>query len=314
MPKRTEPRIYEAAFHGKFLLSAEYLVLKGATALALPLRFGQAIEVSALAGNTLEWESFDTSGTCWFRATFDLPSLVVVSTNAKPIADKLQKILLEARKLQPAFLHSTQGIHVCIKADYPLHWGLGSSSTLTAAIASWAGISPLKLHFCSSGGSGYDVACATAQGPLLYRLSDGVPWTGPVSFHPPFADHLFFAYLGNKQDTESSLLQVRIRLQHVQADAIGQADQLSHRMLQARTLEEFESVLREHESLISKIIGLPTLAETRFADLPGAVKSLGSWGGDFCLITWRASQNQLQRYLAQKNIDCFFSFNDIVLL
>ena len=32
--------------HGKFLLTGEYLVLKGALAMALPLKLGQSLEVS----------------------------------------------------------------------------------------------------------------------------------------------------------------------------------------------------------------------------------------------------------------------------
>ena len=47
--------VYRA--HGKFLLTAEYMVLKGAKALALPLSYGQQMQVSDIAGDSWHWYS-----------------------------------------------------------------------------------------------------------------------------------------------------------------------------------------------------------------------------------------------------------------
>ena len=46
--------------NGKFLLTGEYLVLKGATALALPLKFGQSMDVETLDKNEnlIYWEAY----------------------------------------------------------------------------------------------------------------------------------------------------------------------------------------------------------------------------------------------------------------
>ena len=46
--------------NGKLLLTGEYLVLKGATALALPLKLGQSLEVatSDKDENRLYWNTF----------------------------------------------------------------------------------------------------------------------------------------------------------------------------------------------------------------------------------------------------------------
>ena len=45
--------------NGKFLLTGEYLVLKGATSLALPLKFGQSMEVETLDKNEnlIHWDA-----------------------------------------------------------------------------------------------------------------------------------------------------------------------------------------------------------------------------------------------------------------
>ena len=46
--------------NGKFLLTGEYLVLKGATALALPLKKGQSLDVETLDSNEglIHWDAF----------------------------------------------------------------------------------------------------------------------------------------------------------------------------------------------------------------------------------------------------------------
>jgi mevalonate kinase len=46
--------------NGKFLLTGEYLVLKGATALALPLKKGQSLEADILDSDDglIHWDAF----------------------------------------------------------------------------------------------------------------------------------------------------------------------------------------------------------------------------------------------------------------
>jgi len=48
--------------HGKFLITGEYLVLKGALALAQPLRFGQHMDVKKTTEPILHWKSLDVAG------------------------------------------------------------------------------------------------------------------------------------------------------------------------------------------------------------------------------------------------------------
>jgi hypothetical protein len=50
-----------------------------------------------------------------------------------------------------------------------------------------------------------------------------------------------------------------------------------------------------------------------FGDLPGEVKSLGAWGGDFCMLTWRGDSQLLPAYLKSKGLETWFNFHDIVL-
>ena len=46
--------------HGKLLISAEYAVLDGALALALPTKFGQSLSVKSNSDNTILWNSISS--------------------------------------------------------------------------------------------------------------------------------------------------------------------------------------------------------------------------------------------------------------
>ena len=60
--------------------------------------------------------------------------------------------------------------NITTKLTFPRAWGLGTSSTLISLIAQWAKCDPFELLFEAFGGSGYDIACATANSPISYQL------------------------------------------------------------------------------------------------------------------------------------------------
>ena len=53
--------------------------MDGATALAVPTKFGQDLVVEKIKEPQLIWGSFTNTGECWFEAVFDLPKLRLVS-------------------------------------------------------------------------------------------------------------------------------------------------------------------------------------------------------------------------------------------
>jgi len=304
---------YNAYFNAKLLLSAEYLVLNGAKALAVPLRFGQRLSVEENKQGFISWQSIAFNGTTWFSGKFALHDFNCIESGNPDMAKHPQRIMRAARRLNPAFLASSEGCQVISTLNYPLLWGLGSSSTLIAAIAGWAETNPFELHFEVSGGSGYDIACAITNRPLLYAIRENKPEIEPVIFSPPFADKVFFVYQGNKQDSAEGIQKYRNRNSNPDKGIIEAASLLTYRMLHASELIAFELVIREHEVLISTLLGAPTLRQKIFSDLPGEVKSLGAWGGDFCMITWRDDPGLLSAYLKSKGLETWFNFNDIVL-
>jgi mevalonate kinase len=304
---------FNTYYNAKLLLTAEYLVLNGAKALAVPLKFGQKLQVTDNNQRFISWKSISYDASEWFSGKFELSDFSILESSNPETAVYPQRLLMAARKFNPGFLSDSSGNHVISTLNYPLLWGLGSSSTLIAAVAGWAGVDPFKLHFAVSSGSGYDIACAISNGPIVYKISDGTPEFETVQFKPSFADKIYFVYQGNKQDSAEGIQSFRKRNSNPDPGTVKKADLLTERMLHSVTLSEFEQLISEHELLISNLLDILPVSQTLFIDLPGEAKSLGAWGGDFCMITWRDDPSLLPAYLKSKGLETWFNFHDIVL-
>ena len=270
--------------HGKLLLTAEYVVLHGATALAVPTRAGQWLELHPNDGQDLWWQAWDAAGQKWFEAHFRLPDLHCSRSTDAVVANKLSQMLQAALALQPSMREVLQGLLVQTKLEFDRHWGLGSSSTLVSLLSQWFDIPPYDLFNRTQTGSGYDLACATAKGPIFYQLQQGQATITPVRFQPNFQSQLYFAYLGQKQFSDR---EVKAYLGHGKPDAalLQEVSDLTRSMVDASSLDEFAGLLEAHEALLSAELRRPTVQQQLFATYPGQVKSLGAWGGDFVLAT-----------------------------
>ena len=300
-------------YNAKLLLTSEYLVLNGAKALAVPLKFGQQLSVEENSLGFISWQSIAHDGSIWFNGKYDLTDFSILESSNPDIAIHPRRLMRAARKFNPSFCAAAKGFHVISTLNYPLQWGLGSSSTLIAAVAGWAGIDPFALHFEVSKGSGYDIACAISDGPIVYTLRQNKPEFKRVAFSPAFADKIFFVYQGIKQDSATGIQKYQSRNSNPGNEMINMANLLTERMLHSTMLIDFENVVSEHEMLIRDLLETPSIRETIFSDLPGEVKSLGAWGGDFCMLTWHDDPVLLSSYLKSKNLEIWFNFHDIVL-
>lgn len=291
---------------GKFLITAEYLILKGAKGLALPLKFGQTLLVSNNDTDIITWKSI-AQGQQWFDASFHPENFDIKTTNNEEIAVNLKNIFIQIRKLNYAFqLH---GGDFTIEADFNLAWGLGSSSTLINNLATYAKVDPYTLLANTFGGSGYDIACASANGPITYELMDGERIITPVQFNPPFGQHIFFVYLGKKMNSRTGMSYFNSKAVY-DAPEIHKISSITDSILQVGSLEEFEHLLLQHELLLSSILQQPTIKDSMFPDYPNEIKSMGAWGGDFVLVTGD-NEKQVKDYFIQKGLDTVFSFYDI---
>jgi len=308
------PLIFETKAQGKLLLTGEYFVLDGATALAVPVRFGQKLWVEA--GNSIGklcWQSQNPDGSVWFEAEFMAPDFQILSSSDENTAQTLAGILRACQRQNPSFFVENQSFSLFTQNDFPREWGLGTSSTLIAALARWAGVDPYKVLFETLGGSGYDIACAYSEGPILYHLDGQTPQISMAHLQglPRLSAHLYFVFLGKKQNSREGIARYRERVSKNSA-IIEQVSRLTQQFLEAKTLPELDSILFEHEILISETLGLPRAKDLYFSDFWGEVKSLGAWGGDFVLVTSERSEAETRGYFLGKGLEVFMSWGEMV--
>ncbi|MEZ5039634.1 MAG: GYDIA family GHMP kinase [Saprospiraceae bacterium] len=305
---------FQTHTHGKLLLTAEYLVLDGALALALPTRLGQHLtvrEIETKKTGTIQWESLDEQGNPWFEALFQVAPLKILDSTDKTTAQRLVQIF-QAIQQQKKTWQDLPALHIQTRLDFPRQWGLGTSSTLLAALAQWQQVDPYQLLWDTFGGSAYDIACANAQGPILYQLQAGKPIVQSCSFHPPFIDQLYLVYAGQKQDSREGIRRYKTQVS-ASSSLVQEMTELTSAILQAPNLPTFEQLIAKHESIISSALDFPTVQQLHFEDFWGQTKSLGAWGGDFMLATSRKTKAETMTYFRGKGFSTIFSFSDWVM-
>ncbi len=209
------------------------------------------------------------------------------------------------------FLSKWKGFRVDSRLDFPKDWGLGSSSTLTHAVAAWADIHPMELHFKVSNGSGYDVACAGSDDPILYQVTEDSIRYEPVEFKPAFSDKLYFVYLNQKQSSNDA---IKYYLKTVKGKKTFCKDltAITEAMLEAKSLSKFEGLMDKHEDLVSQALKLDRIQATHFSDYWGKAKSLGAWGGDFALISSDKSVAETKAYFKGKGFEVVIPYAEMV--
>lgn len=294
--------------NGKLLITGEYLVLDGAQSLAVPTKFGQSLTVKTSNKKELHWKSLDEKGVVWFETQLPAQSINQYSTN-DATTKTLLKILAEAQKLNPTFLTSAPGFLVNTKLGFPRNWGLGSSSTLINNIAQWAGVDAFHLLRNSFPGSGYDIACAQHNKPILYQLKNKKPKVQEVNFSPPFKESIFFIHLNQKQSSREGISAYKNASVNKQK-AILEVSGITRAMLACSQIDDFTSLIERHEMLIAEIIGLQPVKQSLFPDFFGGIKSLGAWGGDFIMAV---GDENTPAYFNKKGYHTVIPYIDMVL-
>lgn len=299
--------------HGKLLLTAEYVVLDGAKALAVPTQKGQWLTVEETNSNYIHWRSMDKDGLCWFETEIEIIDGIlnpISNITNDTITDTLINILSAAKLMNPQFLAQKKGYRIETKLQFDRQWGLGSSSTLINNIAQWAQVNAFDLLDKSFGGSGYDIACAQHKKSIFYKRNEGNPIVKEVNFDPVFKDHIYFIYLNQKQDSKASIRHYQsLPLKDYEA-AEKEISKISDDILACTSLVAFETLIDTHEQIISRIIKTPTIKSKLFADYPKSIKSLGGWGGDFVLATGTLSNMD---YFKDKGFTTIISYAEMVL-
>jgi len=303
------PDIRSFRSNGKLLISAEYFVLFGAKALALPTVLGQEliVKTNKIPSSSFSWIT-NVCGKKIFSAEFDVLGNVLDASDHR-LSDRLTHIF--------NFIIQTKGKDILrdvsefeSNLEFSMEWGLGSSSTLIYALASWADMDPFLLQKEIFGGSGYDIACAGSDKAVMYQLNEQIPsWTN-IPFNPSFKDDLFFVYLNKKENSREAISLVEARKKFFNPELVNKISSISLEMVEAKNLKAFSQLMTDHESIVSSATGKETVKAKLFMDYPYAIKSLGAWGGDFILVE---GHSRMHDYFIKKGYETCISYKKMIL-
>lgn len=300
--------------NGKFLLSGEYLVLQGARALALPLNLGQSLEVTTIddENGMIHWDAYTPKG-FWFASIFSKHDFTVHASDDMEKADNLSRIFKAIKSLNPNILQDKKDYFFTTRLEFDSEWGLGSSSTLISLLAQWAEVDPYELLKMTMGGSGYDIACATASQPIIYHLENGSPVVEKADFHPAFADKLYFVYQGHKQNSGKEVKSFKERAQKYDySSECSEISEISEKLINTTSFNDFCALLTRHEEIMSRCLGQQPL-KSQYPDFQGVIKSLGAWGGDFFLAATELSETEIKEYFNKKGLNTIIKYKNIIL-
>jgi mevalonate kinase len=264
--------------------------------------------VAASADPKVNWTSIDSRGRVWYQGVFSVDNNEINAHASDETSETLVRILRQARLLNVGFLDGSEGYTVTTTLNFPRSWGLGTSSTLINNIAQWANIDGFELLENSFGGSGYDIAAAQYDSPILYSKKANRPKITPVRLPWKFMDRLFFVHLNKKQNSKEGIALYR-QLPGEKGPAISAVSALTLKITASEEMLDFITLMEQHESLISQLLGIPKIKDLLFQDYPGLVKSLGAWGGDFVLVTGKQEE---MVYFSEKGYGTIIPFSEML--
>jgi len=305
---------------GKLMLTGEYVVLNGAKSLAIPTgKYGQFLEVKLNETSSHKWKSYEYQEK-WFEAEFssDLKQ-ILFSTDIQKA-----KLLLQILQFIQEYNHKLfqQPLSFTTRINFNKEWGFGSSSSLLVLLYKWSKINPFVLNKKFFGGSGYDIAVGIENKPLIYQLKEksinllnsrplwkenkGPYWKGISSLDFPFSSDLILVYLNKKQKSADEIK--KYSSMSIKPEQIERISSITESIRKVQNRADFITLIREHEQIISTILGRPRIKEQYFPDFEGEIKSLGAWGGDFVLAIGQNSRD----YFLKKAYRTILDFHKIL--
>ncbi|MEM1214797.1 MAG: GYDIA family GHMP kinase [Bacteroidota bacterium] len=301
--------------NGKLLLTGEYFVLDGAPALAIPTHLGQTLDVEP--AEQLTWRSFNYEFELWFEAQWKATAtgFELVRTSDASVSDRITQLLASIVRQAPDRWQQLARQQLTFKLEFPQDWGLGSSSTLISLLAQHLDVNPYQLLADSFGGSGYDLACATAKQPIIYQRTDDPfqPKVTPLAWSPEFLEAVYFVHLGQKQNSREGIRYYR-ELGGTQATLIDDVAALTDDFIHAKDWEAAGRVAAAHEDFISSILQMERVQTQRFPDFSGVVKSLGAWGGDFVMVISELWTLPTRAYFNQRGYPLVIPYEEMILM
>ena len=294
--------------NGKLLITGEYLVLDGAVSLAIPTKFGQPLTIRKGIKKGLSWTGFDFDQQIWLKTHLDYQQIILNQKTADEKVNRLINVLYQAHLMDKTIMHEQMAFDIETHLTFPRLWGLGTSSTFINNVAQWFRIDAFELLKNTFGGSGYDLACAKNNTPILYRLNGHLPEVKTVDFNPIFKNYLYFVYLNQKQDSQLAVKAYFNKREKVGKE-IRKISEITKNILETADFKTFCQLIEKHEIIISDVLEQSTIKESLFPDFEGSIKSLGAWGGDFIMV---ASEENPMVYFKSKGFNAVLTWEEMV--
>ena len=223
--------------------------------------------------------------------------LVLILDDLTKQKDLLEEELIRVYRVQKTFVDE-KGLDFIFDYDYKINYNL---------IGDYHKLRQIILNILSN------AIKYTNKGYIKLKTKqiefDEKPMVEQVSFNPIFKENLFFVHLNEKQDSKEGIAKFRESNQNTEKE-IEMISAISDRFLEATSLEDFDTLIVEHERIISSIIKLKPVKERLFPDYFGEIKSLGAWGGDFILATGNSSTPD---YFKNRGFETILSYSEMVL-
>ena len=266
--------------------------------------------VEEIDSDYLHWISYDNNKSVWYEERFFKKGNSIIYKGEKNnISDRIISLFNHIHL--NADIEKTFGKKFISKINFNRDWGLGSSSTLVNNLAKWANINAYDLLFSSFRGSGYDIACCDKSSPIIYSNKNNLINVSETRFNPSFKKKLFLVYLDKKQNTQDSIFSYN-KIKFDKVSEVKKINKLTKEIIKCNDLTEFEKLIERHENMISKIINIDPIQKSIFSDYnKGIIKSLGSWGGDFILVS---GEKEDLNYFRDKGYNTIYVLEDLVYL
>lgn len=268
------------------------------------------MKVTESSGSDLRWITKDANGKKWFECTLNLIDFSIEKTSDENKAQFIQTLVKALIQLNSDFLSKWKKYKVDCVLEFNPEWGWGSSSTLITNLAQWAEVSPFELFFETQCGSGYDIAAAIAEAPILYQKDDEALSFEEIDLSDIVIENSIVFYRGQKVNSATEVAQWK-QLKKPKSADISEISQLSEAIAEVKSVSDYLKAIDQHEKLIQSYLKVNTLQED-FSDFEGKMKSLGAWGGDFGLAV-HEDPDYTSQYLKSKGIDTLFNLKNILL-
>lgn len=301
------------------MLCGEYAVTIGVEALALPVSLGQWMYVwefdSPGGGDRLIWEAKEKDGSTWLNESFALPLETMPAEAEKSSERDCSREVLHSMLSMVAegFWKTGKSYRIETQLEFDRSSGLGSSSTMVANFARFAGLDAQKVQQKVLGGSGYDVAVAElGKGLVFWKNAEVANWDA-WKLSADLTSKWKIVFLGKKQNSRNALADVKGKLMEIEKDdfLMHQLQQVCAAVKMANQVPMLEAGLEMWQAILAMSLGLETpYQHFKFQPTKGGLcKWLGAWGGDMLLINDVFEESEREALKKYKIVD----WNQLVL-